>query len=128
MKLAQLKIKWLSRLMLGLVLFAQGIVAANACIVPSASPSQAYAIEQNAGVMPCHEEEITNDNACLGHCTQTDRISVDQYNVPLAAPVSVVSWVTTRPQVQSMRPASSPEYLALNTGPPISIRFCSFLI
>ena len=128
MKLAQLKIKWLSRLMLGLVLFAQGIVAANACIVPSASPSQAYAIEQNAGVMPCHEEEITNDNACLGHCTQTDRISVDQYNVPLAAPVSVISWATTQPQAQSTRLGISPEYLALNTGPPIPIRFCSFLI
>ncbi len=128
MKLAQRKIKWLSRLMLGLVLFAQGIVVAHACIAPSASPAQAYAIEQNAGVMPCHEEETTNANACLGHCTQPDRISVDQHNVPLAAPVSVISWVTIQPQAPSMRLASSPEYLALNTGPPISIRFCSFLI
>ncbi len=128
MKLAQRKIKWLSRLMLGLVLFAQGIVAANACVAPSASPVQAYSIEQNAGAMPCHEKETTNANACLGHCTQPDRISVDQHNVPIAAPVSVASWVTIRLQAQSMRPANSPEYLALNTGPPISIRFCSFLI
>ena len=128
MKLAQRKIKWLSRLMLGLVLFAQGIVAANACVAPTASPVQAYATEQNAGAMPCHGEEIPNANACLGHCTQPDRISVDQHNVPLAAPVSVIGWVSARPQAQSMRPASSPEYLVLNTGPPISIRFCSFLI
>ncbi len=128
MKLAQRKIKWLSRLMLGLALFAQGIVAATACVAPGASAVQAYAIEQNAGATPCHEEELVNANACLGHCTQSDRISVDQHNVSIAAPVSVISWVTIRPQAQSMRLAISPEYLALNTGPPIPIRFCSFLI
>ncbi len=128
MKLAQRKIKWLSRLMLGLVLFAQGIVAATACVAPSASPVQAYAIEQNAAAMPCHDEKLSNANACLGHCTQSERISVDQHNVQLAAPVSVISWATTQLQAQPLRLAISPEYLALNTGPPISIRFCSFLI
>ncbi len=128
MKLAQRKSKWLSRLMLGLVLFAQGIVVATACVAPGASPVHAYAIEQNAGAMPCHDEKLSNANACLGHCTQPDRISVDQHNVPLAAPVSVISWATIQPQAQSMRLAISPEYLALNTGPLIPIRFCSFLI
>ncbi len=128
MKLAQRKSKWLSRLMLGLVLFAQGIVAANACVAPGASPAQAYVIEQNAGATPCHDEELSTANACLGHCTQPDRISVDQHNVSIAAPVSVISWATIQPQAQSMRLAISPEYLALNTGPPIPIRFCSFLI
>ncbi len=128
MKLAQRKIKWLSRLMLGLVLFAQGIVAANACIAPTASVAQAYVIEQNAGVMPCHDEKLSTANACLGHCTQSDRISVDQHNVSIAAPVSVISWAITQPQAQSLHLVISPEYLALNTGPPISIRFCSFLI
>ncbi len=128
MKLAQRKIKWLSRLMLGLVLFAQGIVVATACVVSGTSAVQAYAIEQNAAAMPCHNEKLANANSCLGHCTQSDRISVDQHNVQLAAPVSVSSWVSARSQAQSKRPASSLEYLALNTGPPISIRFCSFLI
>ncbi len=128
MKLAQRKSKWLSRLMLGLVLFAQGIVAANACVAPGTSPVHAYAIEQNAGATPCHDEKFSNANVCLGHCTQSDRISVDQHNVSIAAPVSVISWATTQPQAQSMRLAISPGYLALNTGPPISIRFCSFLI
>ncbi len=128
MKLAQRKIKWLSRLMLGLVLFAQGIVAATACIVPDTSAVQAYVIEQNAGAIPCHDEKLSNANACLGHCTQPDRISVDQHNVPLAAPVSVISWATIQLQAQSMHLAISSEYLALNTGPPIPIRFCSFLI
>jgi len=128
MKLAQRKIKWLARLMLGLVLFAQGIVAANACVAPSASPAQAYSmVQQDDEAMPCHEEEIPNANICLSHCTQSDQISVDQHSVPLAAPVSVIAWVIRQPQAQRVRTSFSPEYLALDTGPPLSIRFCSFL-
>lgn len=92
MKLAQRKIKWLARLMLGVVLFAQGMVAANACIAPDAGPVQAYVIEHDDEVTPCHEEETSNANACLNHCTQPDQISMDQHSMPLAAPVSVMAW------------------------------------
>lgn len=127
MKLAQRKIKWLARLMLGLMLFAQGIVAANACITPEASPVQAYAVERNDEATPCHEEEVSNANACLNHCTQTDQISVDQHSVPLAVPVSVMAWVSSLPQQQPARTKLAAEQMALNTGPPLSIRFCSFL-
>lgn len=127
MKLAQRKIKWLARLMLGLVLFAQGIVAANACITPDASPVQAYAVEHDGAAMPCHEEEISNANTCLNHCTQPDQISVDQHSLPLAAPVSVMAWVSILPQQQPIRSSLVTEQVALNTGPPLSIRFCSFL-
>lgn len=128
MKLAQRKIKWLARLMLGLVLFTQGIVAANACIAPTASPMQAYTMAlQDDAAMPCHEEETPNANACLEHCTQSDQISVDQHHIPVAAPVSVIAWASSQPQAQQIRPVTSPEHLALDTGPPIPIRFCSFL-
>lgn len=128
MKLAQRKIKWLARLMLGLVLFAQGVVAANACVAPIAGPAQVYSMaQQDEGAMPCHDEERPNANACLSHCTQSDQISVDQHHAPIAAPVSVIAWASIQPQVQQIRPATSFEYLALDTGPPIPIRFCSFL-
>ena len=128
MKLAQRKIKWLARLMLVLVLFAQGIVAANACVAPNASAAQAYNMaQQDEEAMPCHEQEIPNANVCLSHCTQSDQISVDQHSMPLAAPVSVIAWISSQPQVQHSRPAISFEHLALDTGPPIPIRFCSFL-
>jgi hypothetical protein len=128
MKLAQRKIKWLARLVLGLVLFAQGIVAANACVAPSASPVQAYAAVSDDEALPCHEEERTNANACLTHCTQSDRISVDQHTMPPAAPLGVIARVVSQPQIQRVRPVAPPESLSLNTGPPLSIRFCSFLI
>ena len=128
MKLAQRKIKWLTRLMLVLVLFAQGIVAANACIAPTAGPEQAYNMaQQDDEAMPCHDEETPNANACLIHCTQPDQISVDQHSVPLAAPVSIIAWVSNQPPAQHSRPVIFPEHLVLDTGPPISIRFCSFL-
>lgn len=127
MKLTQHKIKWLARLMLGLMLFAQGIVAANACVAPNASPVQAYSLSQDDGVVPCHETEIPNANACLMHCDQTGQISVDQHNTTVAAPVSVVAWLAPFPQIQHERPAISSEHAVPDTGPPIPIRFCSFL-
>lgn len=134
MKLAQRKIKWLARLMLGLVLFAQGVVAANACIAPNAGPTQAYVIGQNDNgtqrtdeAAPCHEEEIPNANACLTHCTQSDQISADQQPVWAAAPITVASLQVPVAQDRHNRLTEVPERLVLNTGPPLTILFCSFL-
>jgi hypothetical protein len=128
MKLAQRKIKWLARLMLGLVLFAQGIVAANACVTTNVSPARVYVAMNEDEATPCHQEKDINANACLSHCTQLDQISLDQHNTPLAAPSSVIAWVFIQPQAQRICPAATPERQVLNTGPPIPIRFCSFLI
>ena len=128
MKLTQHKIKWLARLMLGLALFAQGIVAASACVAPDADPVQAFSIVQDNEAAPCHDEEIPNANACLTHCTQADQISIDQHNVPVAVPVSVIIWVSTQPQVPHIYQSVTSDRLALNTGPPLSVRFCSFQI
>jgi hypothetical protein len=114
--------------MLGLVLFAQGIIAANACVASEANPVQAYSMsQQDDEAMPCHEEESPNANACLVHCTQADQISVDQAHLPIAAPVSVIAWVSSLPHAQPIRQRISIEHLVLDTGPPIPIRFCSFL-
>lgn len=127
MKLAQRKILWLARLMLGLVLFAQGIVAASACLVPAASPVHAFAVTQHDDeAAPCHDEEIPNANACLSHCTQSDQISADQHSVPIAAPASVIAWASIQPQTQSIR-LFSHERPAPGSEPPIPIRFCSLL-
>lgn len=128
MKLAQRKIKWLARLMLGLMLFAQGIVAANACDALSAGPAQAFSMAQHDDKsMPCHDGVRSNGNACLTHCTQSDQVNVDQHQAPVAAPTSVIAWISSQPQAQQIRQTTSPEHLALDTGPPIPIRFCSFL-
>jgi hypothetical protein len=128
MKLAQRKIKWLARLMLVLLLFAQGIVAASACVGFTAGPEQAFNISQPSGeVMPCHEEKSHNANACLAHCSQADQVNVDQHHIPVLAPVGVIAWVNSQPQTEQKQPTISSQPLVLDTGPPIPIRFCSFL-
>lgn len=127
MKLAQRKIRWLARLVLVLALFAQGVVAANACVAPAAGPAQAFAGAPNDETAPCHDEEISNANACLAHCTQADQIGVDQHTLHLAAPVSVIGWASAQPQARNIRPIAVAEQIAPDTGPPLPIRFCSFL-
>jgi hypothetical protein len=126
MQLARPKIKWLTRLMLVLILFAQGIVAANACVSPTAGAVQAFAQVQPEA-MPCHEHsrKTPNANACLEHCTQSDQVNVDQHSVPMAAPVSIIAWVS--PPLQYILQSVSAVLPAPDTGPPIPIRFCSFL-
>lgn len=127
MKLAQRKIKLLARLMLGLVLFAQMIVAANACVAPGASPMRAYTMaQQDDEAMPCHQHTTPNANLCLAHCTQADQISMDQHHMPVAAPANVIAWIGLQPQVE-FHPVIFPEHLVPDTGPPIPIRFCSLL-
>lgn len=126
MKLAQNKIRWLSRLMLGLVLFTQGVVAVYACASPDASPAQAYVSDQAASAMPpCHQQNSAN--ACLAHCTQSDQASASQ-TTPLAVPAAIVSHVAIIPVIQHSYKTPYPEYVVLNSGPPLAIRFCSFLI
>lgn len=127
MRMARDKIRWLARLMLALVLFAQGIVAASACVNPEAGPAQAYAVAQDEGAAPCHEEEVSNANACLSHCTQSDQISADQHGAPVAPPTGVIGWASARPPATDIRQLAAAEQIAPDTGPPLSIRYCSFL-
>jgi hypothetical protein len=84
--------------------------------------------QQDDEAMPCHMAKTHNANACLVHCTQSDQISVDQHHMPVAAPVSDVFRVIPQPQIEHSRTSVFPEHLVLDTGPPIPIRFCSFLI
>ncbi len=127
MKLAQAKIRWLARLMLGLVLFAQGIVAANACMTPGAGPAQAFAVVEVDETGPCHDEEVSNSNACLAHCTQADQVGSDQHLLQLALPASVIGWVSTQPQIKDAGQIALSSLVVLDTGPPLPIRFCSLL-
>ena len=127
MKITQHKTRWLSRLMLVVALFAQGILAANACVSPSASAVQALAMERVAEPMPCHEAKMPNVNECLMHCTQSDQVNVDQQHMSAVVFNDVVLHVAL-PPMQYMALAIDYPPLVFDTGPPISIRFCSFLI
>ena len=134
MRFSNAKFRNLARATLALVLFAQCVVAAQACVSRTTSPVQAYAPVMNETAMqdgehtPCHEEPSANKNACLVHCTQADQISADQAAL-VFMPASEAVLVLDIPGVQITflsRPRIA--QVAFNSGPPIPIRFCTFLI
>ncbi len=114
--------RWTGRLMMALVLFAQGVVSANSYAAPAA-PAAAPAHH----AMACHEKQLPSSSTCLSHCAQADQISIDQVAAP-AAPAAVASWKISLPALPRLTPAVRQQQVALDTGPPIPIRFCSFLI
>ena len=70
---------------------------------------------------------MPNVNECLMHCTQSDQVNVDQQHMSAVVFNDVVLHVAL-PPMQYMALAIDYPPLVLDTGPPISIRFCSFLI
>lgn len=120
--------RWISRLMLVVVLFAQSILAAHACVVPDASAAQSLAMAApEVETMPCHEPEKPNLNECLMHCTQADQVNLDLHTIA-AVPSDVVVLKLDLPLLHNRLLIAQYHPLVLNTGPPLSIRFCSFLI
>lgn len=114
--------------MLGLGLFAQGVIAANACDVLRGNATQAFAVDTaKATGMHCHDEVAPNANACLAHCTQGDQVSVDQI-VPVFVAPGIVTLVVDVPVPVVVTPSYFTSRVALNTGPPVSIRFCTYQI
>jgi hypothetical protein len=129
MKLSRHTNRNLARLLLALALFAQGIMTAHACTSLVATPAMVAIPEQE--FMPCHEgaaqkQPAPDADSCLTHCSQADQVSVDQHDAPVAAPTNVIV-VSIQPQAQHIASPITPQYVALNTGPPIPIRFCSLL-
>lgn len=127
MNLTQRKIKHWARLMLVLVLFAQGTLAAHACVNDSEATLQVQHAEVVADMMPCHEVDVSNKNACQMHCTQSGQLNLDQQN-PLAVAVSEVILHIELPAIQYQHQTIASSTVSLNTGPPLSIRFCTFLL
>ena len=130
-------VKWLTRLMLGVMLFAQGVVAANACVL-GAGATHAYTMsaqvpdgrgmDEMSG--SCHEDEAApaNANICLAQNTQADQVSADQAVPVLALPALVV--LTVPAAAEAVLPPTRATLAQLappDTGPPLPIRFCSFL-
>lgn len=108
-------------------LFVQGILAAHACVMSADDAVMVHAAESADGAMPCHESEKSNANACLMHCEQDNQLNVEQQTIAALPMIQAVLQIAM-PQIhhKAVTPANSS--VALNTGPPLSIRFCSFLI
>lgn len=136
MSMTAAQMRRIARPLLGLLLFAQGVVAAQTCVAREASPIQAFAAAPAMAAMamdddeqmPCHEQAGDNKNACFVHCTQADQVSTAQAAMPFVAASTPVLVLDTPAVPAIIRPPQQLARVATDSGPPISIRFCSFLI
>jgi hypothetical protein len=128
MKLSSITNRWIARLMLVCGMFAQGIVAVHACEVMH---SQALAVKTaDMAERHCHPSSGSanaNGNACLEHCSMGNQISIDQVVADFVTP-NKITLVVAIPAEVNVLPTHVNSSLVLDTGPPVSIRFCSFQI
>ncbi len=119
--------RFLARLLVGLVLFAQGLVAVNVYAAVDAAKAVAVAPAQDVTPsMPCHEKPAPSPGGCLTHCSQADQAGGDSH-APVAAPVSATYWQVAAPAAPRVSYATLRRHEVADTGPPLTIRFCSFL-
>ena len=110
-----------SRLTLGLMVFAQLSLAAHACMLPDSAPGGAFNPAVDA---VCHHADKFNPNACLTHCTEANQTS-GAYEVPALPAATLPALrlalfeVATAPTV--------PAQLVAHTDPPQTILYSRFL-
>ena len=118
-------LRLVARLMILALLLVQGVHSAQACLAVTNRPAMAF----NGGHCKTggHDDKI-NPNACLTQCLQSDQSnSSHQVHIPSAPLTSVL----ILPAVETACPPATPRRSVLGavaTGPPPSIRFCSFLL
>ena len=109
----------ISRLTLGLMVFAQLSLAAHACML--SAPSSAF---NPAADAVCHNADKFNPNACLTHCTEANQTS-GAYEIA-ALPAAILPVL----QLDLFEVAAAPAVPAqpvAHTDPPQTILFCCFL-
>lgn len=128
MQTAHRKNRYLTRLILVIMLFTQGILAAHACVEPNAGAVLSLSSQQTSdAIMPCHVAAKVSVNECLMHCTQADQVNHDPH-VMTVVPASEMTILVVSPPLKYTLAPSVYTPLVLNTGPPLAIRFCSYLI
>jgi hypothetical protein len=111
----------ISRLTLGLMLFAQLSLVAHACTLPDSAPDGAFNPTADA---VCHHADKFNPNACLTHCTEANQTS-GSYEVPAitAATLPVLRLALLEVGATPAVPAQPVPH----TEPPQTILYSRFL-
>src|SRR5690349_14040592 len=123
----RVKLRLVSCLAATLLLFAQTVAIAQACIAVDATP--AIAFTEVSGVQGCHGDGPVspqpNPNACLQHCTAGDQTTAQ---APAALPALPSVAVLTVPVLtENVTMFARAHACELNSpDPPRSLRFCSF--
>lgn len=114
-----------AQLSLGVLLFAQAVLAMASCDWLQAAPARAIAA--NSIEQPCHEEPASNANLCLAHCLSADQSA----DIP---PLAVPAWIDTVPLTVAISERWSGRALIVQfvlprpAAPPPRILFQSFQI
>ena len=118
--------KRLAQLMVGLLLFTQLVLAAQACMLPQPKPAQAFS---DAMAMEQCEDVPMDRTTCLAHCLQYDQVSSPSVQFQFDAIVpSVVPTVNLSALWQVDFSGSATPVPPFSVGPPLQILFCSFQI
>lgn len=125
MKLTHRKIRIMTRLLLVVGLFAQGTLAAHACVTQEASAVKALSMQ--AGSECCHHAESTSANECLMHCTQAAQVTVDHHQA-IALNTSAFAFHVAGLDSQHAVKTPVNTNQVIDSGPPLTIRFCTFLL
>ena len=111
----------LCRILLGVMLFAHVINAANACVAPALSPAMAFANTEDNG----HCNKAINGNSCLQQYTANDQSPSHTEIPPLATcDAAVLTLPRETPAIVVLSISTTVPHRT--NDPPSSIRFCSF--
>ncbi len=123
---------WIARLALGLALFAQFVLAADACVLPQRSLAGAPVVASSAAQvqqLPCSGAgcvaQLPNADICPAKVTPGDQAPFAIAVTPGTASLSSFM-LAPRPAVTPL--VSKPGLIAGSSGSHLSILFCSFLI
>ena len=114
--------KRLAQLMVGLLLFAQLVLSAQACML--SRPDQAYTFNDTMAT----EDGASMDKAtCLAHCLKADQVSSLSVDSHFHATLSPASPVAVLSALHRADPSVMPlPFSRRSSGPPLQILFCSF--
>jgi len=116
-----------TRFLLISALFVQGILASHACVSNESNAINAYKMQDNSDTPACHHVGSTSANECLMHCTQSEQVNLDHHHLNTPIFTQSVLQIATPPLRQRI-PLAIYVPMAASSGPPLTIRFCSFLI
>lgn len=111
----------LSRIILGLMLFAQCSLVVHACRL--ADPTPAVAFDRNAA---CHDANKTSANACLTHCTESIQ-TAGSYALPALPATTQVVLNITPVEIFSAPPVRITAQSLTFADPPRTILYSRFL-
>ena len=119
-------LKGWARLMLAALLFAQGALSLAACDWMQREPALAVAHANQQASEPCPMLEQSK-NLCVAHCLGEDQ-SLDKPSIAMPALAAAPAFILRAIALKPHHVAHAADLIPTAIGPPLHIRFQSFLL